>query len=256
MDSTDRHYASNEPEVTSEPSNESVTIDQILRTLTNTLRVFDANKEYLNFLDSEIGDAEHGTSMVRGFRAISEKILAEEYNDIGTILQKAGLVFMETVGGAAGPLFGSLYLKGSETASGKKLLAKNDVAILFQAGLEGVGTMSGGTAVGDKTMIDALAPAVEALLESAKRPQVTLTDALESAVTAAKGGMIKTIGLTAKKGRASYLGERSVGHQDPGATSTYLILRTMVDTIKGNSCLRVAEYDSTGMILTESLLPH
>jgi len=223
--------------------------------MSNTLRVLDANKEYLNFLDSEIGDAEHGTSMVRGFRAVNERLPAEEYNDISTILRKTGLVLMETVGGAAGPLFGSLYLKGGEAVSGKELLDKNDLAALLQAGLEGVRTMSGGTAVGDKTMVDALAPAAEALKESAGRPEDTLVDALESAVSAAKVGMIETIRLTAKKGRASYLGVRSVDHQDPGATTTYLILRTMLDTIKGNGCLKVAKYESTGMILAESLLP-
>jgi phosphoenolpyruvate---glycerone phosphotransferase subunit DhaL len=234
---------------------DSVTVDQILMTMKNTLRVLDANKEYLNFLDSEIGDAEHGTSMVRGFRAINERLQAEEYDDIGAIFQKVGLVLMETVGGAAGPLFGSLYLKGGETASGKKSLTKSELAILFQAGLEGVRAMSGGTAVGDKTMIDALAPAVEALKESSKRPEESLAVALEGAVAAAKVGMVGTIGLTAKKGRASYLGARSVGHQDPGATSTYLIVRTMLDTIKGNDCLKVARYEQTGMILAESSLP-
>ncbi|MDA4135588.1 MAG: dihydroxyacetone kinase subunit DhaL [Thaumarchaeota archaeon] len=243
------------PEKSSGPSNDFVTIAQILRTMSNTLRVLDENKRYLNFLDSEIGDAEHGTSMVRGFRAVNERLPAGEYDDIGTILQKAGLILMETVGGAAGPLFGSLYLKGGEVVSGKKLLDKNDLAALFQAGLEGVKTMSGGTAVGDKTMVDALAPAVKALKQSAARPEDTLADALESAVGAAKGGMIETIRLTAKKGRASYLGARSVGHQDPGATTTYLILRTMLDTMRGNGCLKIEKYDLTGMILTEVILP-
>jgi phosphoenolpyruvate---glycerone phosphotransferase subunit DhaL len=235
----------------------SITTGMMVEIMKNTQRVMEANKEYLDFLDSEIGDAEHGATMVRGFRAVNERIQGNEYPDVASILRTTGMVFMRTAGGAAGPLYGTLYLKGAATISGRKEMDKKDLATFFQAGLSGVRTISGGTVVGDKTMIDALSPAVEVLCESLQKEggeEEGLISALEKAVVAARKGMTGTIPLRAKKGRASYLGERSVGHQDPGATSTYLIFRTMLDTLKGDGYVKVARYEPNGMISLENIL--
>ena len=224
-----------------------------LEIMRNTLRVMETNCEYLNFLDAQIGDAEHGLSMVRGFRAVNEKLVAEPGVDSAALLKKTGMVLMESVGGAAGPLYGSLYLKGSAAVPGKVALDKRDLAKLFRAGLEGVQKISRGTQVGEKTMVDTLAPAV-ASLESSAGDDRDLTAALADAVDAARRGMQSTIGLRAKKGRSSYLGENSKGHQDPGATSSYLILRTILDTVAGRPCLKVSRYEASGLIEVESAL--
>lgn len=224
-----------------------------LEIMKNTLRVMEANCEYLNFLDAQIGDAEHGLSMVRGFRAVNEKLLAEPSVDSATLLRKTGLVLMETVGGAAGPLYGSLYLKGAAEVPGKVALDKKDVARLLRAGLGGVQKISRGTQTGDKTMVDTLAAAASSL-ESSAGDDRDLAAALEDAVGAARRGMESTIGLRAKKGRASYLGENSEGHQDSGATSSYLILRTVLDTVAGRPCLKVSRYEASGMIVEETAL--
>jgi len=220
----------------------------------NTLMVMEANNEYLNFLDSQIGDAEHGLSMVRGFRAVNERLLGEPSADSATLLKKTGTVLMESVGGAAGPLYGSFYMKGAAAISGKVALDKRDLTAFLRAGLEGVQKISRGTQSGEKTMVDALAPAVSALESSVDDDGRTLTLALADAVGAARRGMENTIGLRAKKGRASYLGERSEGHQDPGATSSYLILRTILDTISGRACLKVSRYEPSGLITDETEL--
>src|SRR5438552_1898281 len=204
----------------------------LLRVMRNTLVVMEANSEYLNFLDAQTGDAEHGLSMVRGFRAVNDRLATERNAEAAAVLRTTGTVLMETVGGAAGPLYGSLYLKGANAVIGKKELDRNDLVVFFRAGLAGVKSISRGTEVGDKTMVDALAPAATALEEAARNEKESLAGILEAAVAAAKEGMVSTIGLKAKKGRASYLGERSIGYQDPGATSTYLIIRTVSDTVK------------------------
>jgi dihydroxyacetone kinase-like protein len=226
----------------------------LLRVMRNTLVVMEANSEYLNFLDAQTGDAEHGLSMVRGFRAVNDRLATERYADAAAVLRTTGTVLMETVGGAAGPLYGSLYLKGASAVIGKKDLDRNDLVAFLKAGLAGVKSISRGTEVGDKTMVDALAPASTALEEAARNEKESLAGVLEAAVAAAKEGMASTIGLKAKKGRASYLGERSVGYQDPGATSTYLIIRTVSDTVKRQGCVKVSRYEPSGMITEEIAL--
>jgi len=226
----------------------------LLKIMKNTLKVMEANEEYLTKLDAEIGDADHGINMVRGFKLVNERLSSLNNPDVGTILNTTGMALLETVGGAAGPLYGMLYIKGGESVQGKKEIDKKDLAMLLEAGLEGVQTIGGGTVPGEKTMVDALDPAVKVLKESAERGDESLVDVLEKAVKAAREGMQKTIPLIAKRGRASYLGERSIGHQDPGATSTYLILRTILDTLKGKIGVKVSKYGSDGAILEETYL--
>ncbi len=201
-----------------------VTKEDVLNWLKKYAEVLEENKEYLTQLDSAIGDADHGINMDRGFKAVMAQIPSVEDKDIGTILKKAGMALVSTVGGAGGPLYGTLFLRMGMVSSGKEELAPEDVLKMFQAALDGV-KQRGKAEVGDKTMVDAITPAVDALRKSLEAGE-DLHTALNKAAAAAEEGMKATIPLVARKGRASYLGERSAGHQDPGATSSYLLFKT------------------------------
>ena len=180
--------------------------------------VIKANKDYLTQLDSDIGDADHGTNMDRGFQAVLGKLPAVAGKDIGAVLKTAGITLVSTVGGAGGPLYGTYFMQMGTTATGKLELTLADWAAALEAGVGGV-VMRGKANLGDKTMVDALTPALEAL-KTAAAEGATLPQALQRSAEAAEQGMRATIHLVARKGRASYLGERSAGHQDPGAGST------------------------------------
>jgi dihydroxyacetone kinase-like protein len=190
--------------------------------------VIKANKDYLTLLDSDIGDADHGTNMDRGFQAVLGKLPAVAGKDIGAVLKTVGITLVSTVGGAGGPLYGTFFMQMGTTATGKLELALADWAAALEAGVGGV-VMRGKANLGDKTMVDALTPALEAL-KTAAAEGATLPQALQRSAQAAEQGMRATIPLVARKGRASYLGERSAGHQDPGATTTYLLLKAAADT--------------------------
>lgn len=209
----------------------TVTKEDITHWLENTAGVLAENKAYLTQLDSAIGDADHGTNMDRGFSKVLEKLPTVADKDIGNILKTVGMTLISTVGGASGPLYGTFFMRSGMAADAKEELDGEDLVNLLQAGVDGV-VMRGRANLGDKTMIDALTPALEALKAGVAEGQST-KDALAAAVSAAEQGMKDTIPLQAKKGRASYLGERSIGHQDPGATSSYLILNTLLTTING-----------------------
>jgi phosphoenolpyruvate---glycerone phosphotransferase subunit DhaL len=187
------------------------------------------NKEYLTELDSAIGDADHGINMNRGMQAVLGKVDAGESADIGALLKTVGMTLVSTVGGASGPLYGTLFLQMGTSAVGKSDLSGDDWAAALAAGVAGV-QRRGKAELGDKTMIDALVPAVEAV-RSALADGSTLDEALRRSAEAAREGMTATIPLVARKGRASYLGERSANHQDPGATSSWLLLRTATKTL-------------------------
>ena len=187
------------------------------------------NREYLTELDSAIGDADHGINMNRGFQAVLGKLDAGEAADIGALLKTVGMTLVSTVGGASGPLYGTLFLQMGTSAAGKSDLSGDDWAAALAAGVAGV-QRRGKAELGDKTMIDALVPAVEAV-RSALADGSTLDEALRRSAEAAREGMTATIPLVARKGRASYLGERSANHQDPGATSSWLLLRTAAEAL-------------------------
>ena len=187
--------------------------------------VMEENKEFLTELHATIGDAEHGINMERGFKKVISQLPSLADKDIGSILRSTGMALISSVGGASGPLYGTLFIRAGTTASGKYELNTEDMAILLGAGLSGV-IERGRAQVGDKTMVDALAPAVEAF-EQAAKDGASMVEAIEQAVAAAELGMKDTVLMLAKKGRASYLGERSIGYQDPGATSLYLILKAL-----------------------------
>ena len=181
-------------------------------------------KYYLTDLDSAIGDADHGANMHRGFQAVLTKLPGMEDQDIGTILKTVGMTLLSTVGGAGGPLYGTLFIQAGKSVTGKVELTLSDWAGALEAATTGV-VNRGKAALGDKTMVDALTPAVE-VLKKAVVDELPLTDGLEKSAKAAEEGMIATIPMVAHKGRASYLGERSAGHQDPGATSSFFMLET------------------------------
>jgi phosphoenolpyruvate---glycerone phosphotransferase subunit DhaL len=178
-------------------------------------------------LDTAIGDGDHGTNMDRGMRAAVEKIEATEGDDIGALLKAVGMALVSKVGGAAGPLYGTLFLQMGMASAGRDELDLAGWAGALQAGVKGVQTR-GRAELEDKTMIDALLPALDAL-QAAEADGAELGDALRRSAAAAETGMKATIPLEARKGRASYLGPRSVGHQDPGATSSHLLLATAAE---------------------------
>jgi phosphoenolpyruvate---glycerone phosphotransferase subunit DhaL len=179
-------------------------------------------------LDTAIGDGDHGTNMERGMRAAIEKVEATEGDDIGALLKAVGMALVSKVGGAAGPLYGTLFLQMGMATGGRSELDLAGWREALESGVKGV-QARGKAEPEDKTMIDALLPAVDAL-RAAESDGADLGDALRRSAGAAEQGMKATIPLEARKGRASYLGPRSVGHQDPGATSSHLLLAAAADT--------------------------
>lgn len=200
---------------------------QIILWLENVAAVMRQNRDYLTGLDAAVGDADHGANMDRGFQTVLQKLPSWDGSDIGGILKLAGMALMSSVGGASGPLYGTFFMRAGTAAAGKEELDDDDLLKLLKAGVEGI-LQRGRPVLGDKTMYDALFPALDALRAALSSGADTQT-ALDRAVAAAEEGMLATIPLQARKGRASYLGERSIGHQDPGATSSYLILKALRD---------------------------
>jgi dihydroxyacetone kinase-like protein len=180
------------------------------------------NRKHLTRLDSEIGDGDHGNNMHRGFQAALERLEGTEVQTPADVLKAVSTALVGKVGGAAGPLYGTAFLRASTSLSGKEDLSSEDVAEAMEAALGGV-KQRGKAEEGDKTMIDALAPAVAAAKEAASSGK-SVGEVSREAAEAAGEGSEATVPLTARRGRASYLGERAAGHMDPGARSTYLLL--------------------------------
>jgi dihydroxyacetone kinase-like protein len=187
-------------------------------------------RDYLTQLDAAIGDADHGTNMDRGFTAVLEKL--EELNGTtppGRVLTTAGATLISKVGGASGPLWGTALRRAGRALGDSEDFGPSELVDALDAALLGVVEL-GAAEEGDKTMVDALAPAVRALREGLDGG-ASLQDALAAASTAGEDGMRATVPMQASKGRASYLGERSIGHQDPGATSTALIIAALAKAV-------------------------
>lgn len=206
----------------------AITKDDVLNWIRDFAQVIEENHEMLTNLDREIGDADHGANMRRGFKAVLEKLPSVEDKDIGTILKNVGMTLLSKVGGAAGPLYSTMFTKAGMTIGAKMEMDLNDWAQAFEAGITGIAKL-GKALPNDKTMLDALYPALNALSE-AMGNGASPGEALQKSADAAHEGMLATIPLVARKGRASYLGERSAGHQDPGATSTYLLIKSAAET--------------------------
>lgn len=178
-------------------------------------------------LDTAIGDGDHGTNMDRGMRKALEKLDSQELSDPGAVLKAVAMALVSSVGGAAGPLYGTLFLQMGSAMAGAQEVDLQGYAGAWRKGVEGV-QARGKAEPGDKTMVDALLPAVQALEQASD-----LDSAVRAAAEAAERGMRDTIPLVARKGRASYLGERSKDHQDPGATSTYYLCQTAAEALAG-----------------------
>ncbi len=205
-----------------------ITTEDMVRWINRVAVVLHENREYLSQLDSPIGDADHGINMDRGFKAVIVKLPTVENMDIGSILKTVGTTLVSTVGGASGPLYGTAFLRAGMATSGKNELYEADVVHMLEAALEGI-KARGKAQPGEKTMVDALTPAIAAMKE-AEQQNVSMSQLLHRGSEAAEAGMKATIPMLATKGRASYLGERSIGHQDPGATSSWLMLKALADT--------------------------
>ena len=209
---------------------ETLGYDDVLAWLRAFAAEIEAHREELVRLDTAIGDGDHGTNLHRGMTKVLEKLDSLEGADIGAALKAVGMTLVSSVGGAAGPLYGTLFLQMGMATAGRDALDLAEWTDALDKGVKGVQSR-GKAEPGDKTMIDALAPAVEALRAAGPGD---VADALRRAAEAAEEGMKATTPLEARKGRASYLGPRSVGHQDPGATSSYLLLRSAAQAVAGS----------------------
>lgn len=191
--------------------------------------VMEENRKHLTKLDSEIGDGDHGNNMHRGFQAVLERLEGTETNSPAEVLKAVSMALISKVGGAAGPLYGTAFLRASTTLGDKEEVSPEDAAKAIEAALGGI-KQRGKAELEDKTIVDALQPAAEAAKEATGG---SVAGVFRAAADAAGKGAEATIPLVARKGRASYLGERSAGHQDPGATSTYLLLDAAARSLEG-----------------------
>ncbi len=191
----------------------------------------EVNRRYLTKLDSEIGDGDHGNNMHRGFQAALERLDGADPSSPAEALKAVSMALVSKVGGAAGPLYGTAFLRASTALQEKDELSAEDAAVALEAALGGI-KQRGKAEVGDKTIVDALEPAVEAAKEAASNGSVA--EVFLAAAQAAQEGARSTVPLTARKGRASYLGDRAQGHKDPGATSTYYLLDAAARALKGS----------------------
>ena len=188
-----------------------------------------AEKEFLTELDRPIGDNDHGINMARGFEAVAGKLEGLADKDIGTILKTTGMTLVSTVGGSSGPLYGTLFMKMGMALKDNMDLSFPDFLAAFQVGIDGVG-QRGHSTVGEKTMLDALVPSIEAM-KASWETQADARAAVEAGAQAAAAGVEHTKEIIATKGRASYVGERSLGHQDPGATSYLFMVQTLAENL-------------------------
>lgn len=191
------------------------------------------HRKYLTKLDSEIGDGDHGNNMRRGFAAALERLEGTDPSSPADVLKAVSMALIGKVGGAAGPLYGTAFLRASTALQGEDVTPE-DAASALEAALGGV-KQRGKAEVGDKTMVDALAPAVEAAKKAAGAADATVASVFRAAAEAAEQGAESTVPLTARKGRASYLGERARGHKDPGATSTQQLLDAAARSLEGGA---------------------
>lgn len=194
-----------------------VTKQQIVRWLENAAARFEQEKDFLTELDRQIGDADHGTNMQRGFHKVVDQLPDVADQDIGTIMKTTGMALLSSIGGASGPLYGTLFLRAAISTEAKEALDLAALTTMLSDGLKGI-QQRGKAVAGDKTMVDTWLAIMDSLAQNQHAP---LEEALRQALDASEQGMLSTIDMQARKGRASYLGERSIGHQDPGATSSH-----------------------------------
>ncbi|MCS6131346.1 dihydroxyacetone kinase subunit L [Clostridium botulinum] len=206
-----------------------VTVKEVKDILVKVEKVIEENKLYLSELDAAIGDGDHGLNMNKGFKAVVEKIKDLPEDDLGNIFKNSGMALVSNVGGASGPLYGTAFMKAAMVVNKKSEMDINDFIKVLEEALGGI-KMRGKGQEGEKTMIDTLSPAIEAGNKSIGENK-SVKEVLLEIKEAAKNGMEHTKEIVATKGRASYVGERSIGHIDAGATSMYLILNTIVEEL-------------------------
>lgn len=206
-----------------------LTLDQACDWIRRYAAELDAHKERLTQLDAAIGDGDHGINMDRGFKAVCTKLAAEPPSDLGALFKLVGSTLVSTVGGASGPLYGTAFLRMGGALAGKMTAGERDLGTALVLAYEGIAAR-GKSARGQKTMLDAFGPACDAF-QAADNHGGTLVDLAVAAANAAEDGARATIPLLATRGRASFLGENSIGHQDPGATSTALLFRTLAANV-------------------------
>jgi phosphoenolpyruvate---glycerone phosphotransferase subunit DhaL len=207
----------------------AVNTQDVLRWLDALQKVFAENREQLTALDAAVGDGDLGISLDRGFTAVQAELTAKPPADLRAVFSSVATTLIRVMGGTSGPLLGTFFLRAGATCADKSELAPADVVALFQAGIEGL-QQRGKAVLGDKTMLDALLPAMDAM-RSASEAGSGLREILERGAEGAEAGMRATVSLQARKGRASYLGERSIGHQDAGATAAYLLLKAAAEEL-------------------------
>lgn len=208
----------------------SLNRNQIVDWLYRCGEVFTKESDFLTGLDRAIGDADHGLNMHRGFSKVVEKLPAIADKDIGFILKNTGMVLLSNVGGASGPLFGTFFLRAAQATQAHQSLTLVELQQMIREGAEGV-ISRGKAEPGDKTMCDVWLPVAESL-EQAIAQNLSIPAALEAASQVAEQAVQSTITMQARKGRASYLGERSIGHQDPGATSVMFMVQMLAAAAK------------------------
>ena len=189
----------------------------------------ETEKDYLSELDGAIGDGDHGVNMAKCFREVKKKLAESTAADMNILFNDVGMVVLNSVGGAMGALYGTFFLKMAQESAGKSELGLGDLVRMFQTAEQGILDI-GKASLGDKTLLDTLAPAVRALEQSANAGQ-SLAEAMTNFKQVAQKGMESTTDMLAKMGRASRLGERTIGHQDAGATSCYIILRSLASAV-------------------------
>lgn len=189
----------------------------------------EAEKDYLTELDNEIADGDHGVNMAKGFNAVLGKLDAMADKDIGSLLKTTGMTLVSTVGGSAGPLYGTAFMKAGAALKDKMEIDGSDLVAAIEAAIGGI-KMRGKSTTGEKTMLDAICPAYDAL-KNALAEGDDLKAAMTRAVAAARAGVEYTKTIKATKGRASYIGDRSIGHQDPGATSAMYMFEVILENI-------------------------
>ena len=207
-----------------------INVKQMLAIFAAIAKRIETEKDFLTELDNEIGDGDHGINLARGFKSVEAKLATFADKDIGAILKGVGMELVSTVGGASGPLYGTAFMKAGNACKGKFELTDAEFVAAFEAAIGGV-KMRGKAVEGEKTMLDSLCPACNAL-KSALDGGKNLVDALIDAVNAAVQGVEYTKTIIATKGRASYLKERSLGHQDPGATSSLYMLQAALAVLQ------------------------
>ena len=207
-----------------------VTLTQLRSWLLLFADRIDEKKETLTQLDIAIGDGDHGINMQNGMQKVRQRIAGmDDCADVGVFLRTIAMTLISSVGGAAGPLYGVFFLRAAKESTAGDTISLEQFAAMFEVGVAAI-QQRGDAKLGDKTMVDALAPAADALAIATAEGRST-SEALADAEQAAKAGMFVTIELEAQKGRASYLGPRSIGHQDPGATSSYYLIETAAATL-------------------------